>query len=151
MRDAGTMWMSPATAAALADAVLALHVAIAAFVVLMTLAVPIGGALGWRWVRRRSLRWLHVALVLVIAAQAWLGRLCPLTTWEQALRAHAGQATYETSFIGHWLSRVLFFELPWWMFVLAYTAVAVLVMVGWWRWPPEKDARRRGRSAGPGT
>ncbi|NYZ63684.1 DUF2784 domain-containing protein [Luteimonas deserti] len=139
------MHLSPGLAAHLADAVLALHVAIAAFVVAMTLALAVGGPLGWRWVRRRALRRLHVALVLVIALQAWLGRLCPLTVWEQQLRAHAGQTTYDASFVAHWLSRVLFFELPWWVFVLAYTAVAAVVVAGWWRWPPlETPGHRAG-------
>ena len=43
--------MSPAAAALLADAILALHAGIVAFVVLGTLAILAGGPLGWRWVR----------------------------------------------------------------------------------------------------
>ncbi|MCD9028185.1 DUF2784 domain-containing protein [Luteimonas sp. BDR2-5] len=128
--------MSPQTAALLADLLLALHAGIAAFVVLMTLAVVAGGPLGWRWVRRRTPRLVHLALVAVIALQAWLGRLCPLTIWEQQLRNIAGQATYGESFIQHWLSRMLFFEAPWWLFVAAYSLLALLVVLGWWRWPP---------------
>ena len=34
---------------------------------------------------------------------AWIGMICPLTTWEMALRAKAGDATYSGSFIAHWL------------------------------------------------
>lgn len=138
------MVLTPAAAARLADAVLALHASIAAFVVVMTLAVIAGGPLGWRWVRSRALRWLHVTLVVVIALQAWLGQLCPLTTWEQHLRAHAGQSTYGASFVEYWLSRLLFFELPGWMFVVAYTAIAAVAIGGWWRWPPVARTRRRG-------
>src|SRR5690606_33569650 len=132
--------MTPARAALLADAILALHVGVVAFVVLVAFAIPVGGLLGWRWVRGFALRSTHLALVLVIALQAWLGRLCPLTTWEQALRTRAGQDTYGESFIQYWLSRLIFFDAPWWAFVLAYTLFAVLVAAGWWRWPP----RRRG-------
>lgn len=128
------MALSPTAAAHLADAILVLHVGIAVFVVAMSLAVPLGGVRRWRWIRRRGPRVLHAGLVAVIAL---LGRLCPLTTWEQRLRAHAGQATYETSFVGHWLSTVLYLELPWWSFVLAYSVVAVVVVVGWRRWPPD--------------
>ncbi len=131
------MSLSPTAAAHLADAILVLHVGIAVFVVVMSVAVLLGGVRRWRWIRRRGPRVLHAGLVAVIALQAWLGRLCPLTTWEQRLRAHAGQATYETSFVGHWLSTVLYLELPWWSFVLAYTVVAGVVVVGWWRWPPD--------------
>ncbi|MDH5835476.1 DUF2784 domain-containing protein [Luteimonas kalidii] len=132
--------MTPAVAALLADAILALHVGVVAFVVLFTLAIVVGGPLGWRWVRAFALRATHLALMLVIALQAWLGRLCPLTTWEQSLRNRAGQATYGDSFIQYWLSRLIFFEAPWWVFVFAYSAFAGLVALCWWRWPP---VRRR--------
>lgn len=140
------MDLPPTLAAHLADAVLALHACIAVFVVVMTLALAVGGPLGWRWVRRRVLRWLHVTLVLVIALQAWFGRLCPLTVWEQHLREHAGQSGYTTSFVEYWLSRLLFPALPWWVFVAAYTAIAALVVVGWWRWPPVVRSHHEDRS-----
>ena len=81
------MSLSPTAAAHLADAILVLHVGIAVFVVVMSVAVLLGGVRRWRWIRRRGPRVLHAGLVAVIALQAWLGRLCPLTTWEQRLRA----------------------------------------------------------------
>ena len=133
--------MSPTLAAGLADAILVLHAGVVAFVVLGTLAIAAGGPLGWCWVRGRAFRIAHLALVAVIALQAWTARLCPLTTWEQALRNRAGQDTYGESFIQHWLSRLIFFDAPWWAFVFAYTAFAGLVAWCWWRWPPR--ARRR--------
>jgi hypothetical protein len=135
--------MTPRAAALLADAILALHVGVVAFVVLFTLAVVVGGPLGWRWVRGFALRATHLALMLLIALQAWLGRLCPLTTWEQSLRNRAGQATYGDSFIQYWLSRLIFFDAPWWTFVAAYTAFAALVALCWWRWPPIGRRARR--------
>ncbi len=119
----------------LADAILALHVGIVAFVVLGTLAIVAGGAAGWRWVRHRGLRIAHLVLIAFIALQAWLGRLCPLTVWEQQLRARAGGPVYGESFVEHWLSQLIFFEAPWWMFVAAYTGFALLVLACW-RWVP---------------
>src|SRR5690606_19945569 len=104
--------MSPHLAAALADAILALHAGVVGFVVLGALAILAGGPLGWRWVRSFALRSTHLILMLVIALQAWMGRLCPLTTWEQVLRIRAGQDTYGGSFIQHWLSRLIFFQAP---------------------------------------
>lgn len=136
--------LSPRVAAALADAVLVAHVGIVAFVVFGLVAVFVGARLRWGWVRGLHWRVLHVLLMLFIALQAWLGALCPLTVWEQALRRHAGQATYGGSFIEHWLSRLIFFDAPWWMFVAAYSAFAGLVVLAWWRVPP----RRRARGAG---
>ena len=120
-----------------------LHAGVVAFVVLGTLAIVVGGPRGWPVVRSLALRAAHLALMLLIALQAWLGRLCPLTGWEQALRSRAGQDTYGGSFIQHWLSRLIFFEAPWWAFVAAYTTFSALVLAGWWRWPPRR------RRAGP--
>lgn len=131
----------PAAAGLLADAILVLHVGIVAFVLLGALAIPLGAWRGWRWVRGFRWRLAHVLLMGFIAAQAWLGALCPLTTWEQALRERAGQAVYGESFIAHWLSRLIFFQAPWWVFVAAYTAFAALVIVAWFAVPPRRNAR----------
>ena len=77
---------SPTQALWLADAILALHMGIVLFVAGLLPLVLLGGALGWRWVRHFGLRLTHLALMVFIAAQAWLGQLCPLTVWEQDLR-----------------------------------------------------------------
>lgn len=129
------------TAAWLADTLLALHVGVVVFVVLGELLFLVGGWRGWGWVRHFGLRVTHLVLMVFIALQAWLGALCPLTVWEQALRRRAGEAAYEESFIEHWLSRLLYYDLPWWTFVAAYTAFALLVALTW-RWvPPRRRAR----------
>jgi hypothetical protein len=124
----------------LADAILVLHVGIVAFVVLGALAIPLGAWRGWRWVRDLRWRVTHLVLMGVIALQAWLGALCPLTVWEQALRQRAGEAVYGESFIEHWLSRLIFFEAPWWIFVAAYTGFAAFVLLLWWLVPPRRRA-----------
>lgn len=142
---AGLNAITPALAATLADAVLAIHVGVVAFVVLGELLFLIGGWRGWRWVRHFGLRVLHLLLMLVVAAQAWLGALCPLTIWEQSLRSHAGEAGFSGSFIEHWLSQLIFFEAPWWIFVAAYTAFALLVLLTW-RWVPPRRGAAQGES-----
>ncbi len=127
----------------LADAILALHVGVVAFVVLGTLAIPLGAWRRWRWVRGFRWRAAHLALMVAIALQAWLGALCPLTVWEQALRRRAGEAAYEASFVEHWLSRLIFFEAPWWIFVAAYSGVAACVLLLWRLVPPRRRSSGR--------
>ena len=124
--------MNATTATLLADALLALHAGVVMFVVGLLPLILIGGPLSWCWVRGFSLRLTHLALMVFIAAQAWLGQLCPLTIWEQDLRRLAGEASYQESFIEHWLSRLLYWEAPWWVFVAAYTGFAVLLGAAWW-------------------
>lgn len=134
--------MNPTTATLLADALLALHASVVLFVVGMLPLVLVGGASGWRWVRHRGLRFTHLGLMLFIAAQAWLGQMCPLTVWEQALRRTAGQGAYAESFIEHWLARLLYWNAPWWVFVAAYTGFAGLVVWTWWCVRPEHRTTR---------
>ena len=130
--------LSPANAATLADAILVLHVGIVAFVVLGMALVVVGGWRRWRWVHGFRWRLAHLLLMVFVVLQAWLGALCPLTVWEQALRRRAGQHVYDASFIEHWLSRLIFFEAPWWAFVAAYTGFAALVLVAWVKVPPRR-------------
>jgi hypothetical protein len=124
--------------AVLADAVLVLHAAVVLFVVGGLVVVVIGNHAGWGWVNAWWFRLMHLGAIAVVVAQAWLGVVCPLTTLESWLRGQAGQSPYATSFIQHWLHRLLFYDAPWWVFALAYSAFAVLVAAAWWRWPPRR-------------
>ncbi|MGC2523742.1 MAG: DUF2784 family protein, partial [Stellaceae bacterium] len=75
----------------LADLVLAVHLAVILFNVLGLVAVPLGAVCGWRFVRVRWWRLLHVLLLAAVAAQALLGRACILTLWQAALAGGAAQ------------------------------------------------------------
>ena len=120
----------------MADVILGVHLLIALFVVFGQVAVLIGWAKNWRWVRNFWFRITHLITIGFIVIQTWLGQLCPLTIWEQQLRQAAGQAFHDQSFVQYWLSRLLFFDLPWWVFIVVYTAFVLLVLVSWWRLPP---------------
>jgi hypothetical protein len=140
------MSVTPTFAATLADLILVSHVGVVLFVVVGEALFLLGGWFGWQWVRRRGLRIAHLLLMAFIAVQSWLGQTCPLTIWEQSLRRTAGQAAYSQSFIEHWLERALYLHAPWWMFVVAYTAFALLVIATWYWVPPR--ARRAPEAVG---
>jgi len=112
-----------------------------AFVVLGLFAVYAGYFLNWQWVRHRVFRIVHVCAIGYVVGQAWLGIVCPLTTWEMVLRAEAGTATYSGSFIQHWLHSLLYFTLPAWVFVVVYTLFGSLVLVSWLVVKPHKRVR----------
>ena len=120
----------------LADVVLLTHFAVVLFVVLGLPAILIGHRLGWRWTHRPAWRYLHLAAIAVVVAQAWLGQYCFLTHWESSLRIKAGQTGYEVSFIEHWVQRVLYFDAPLWVFACLYSVFGALVAWAWWRYPP---------------
>jgi polyferredoxin len=120
----------------LADLLLVLHFSIAAFIVLALILVWIGAAAGWRWIRNPWFRYLHLAAIAFVAAEALLGYACPLTVWEDLLR---GGVRPET-FVGRWVYRLLYYQAPEWVFTAAYCAwaaasLATLILV-----PPRRTA-----------
>lgn len=115
----------------LADVILILHVLFVAFVVLGLFVVYVGSLLNWQWVRNRAFRIVHLCAIGYVVIQAWLGVVCPLTTWEMGLRAEVGAATYSGSFIQHWLHSLLYFTLPEWVFVVVYTLFGSLALASW--------------------
>ena len=124
---------------ALADAVLVVHVGVVLFVVIGPVVVLVGNKSkrpGWVWVNSLYFRLAHLGAIAYVAAQAWLGITCPLTTLEQWLRASGGETVYGGGFIEHWLSRLLFWNAPAWVFTLIYTLFALMVVAVWWRYPP---------------
>ncbi|HWI81698.1 DUF2784 domain-containing protein [Ramlibacter sp.] len=135
----------------LADAALALHVAIVAFVVGGLVLVVMGNLRGWRRVNRPGFRLAHLIAVGFVVAQAWLGAACPLTTLEMWLRAKARAATYGGSFVAHWLQRLLYYDAPEWVFIAVYSAFGLAVAAAWWAWPPQWPSPRRGRASPPAS
>lgn len=119
-----------------ADLVLALHWSFVLFVIVGLVLILAGGLRGWSWVRNPWFRLGHLLAIGLVAAQAWLGRICPLTTLEMALRSRAGDAVYGGSFIAHWMRTLLYYEAPPWAFAIVYTAFGLLVVAAWIVVPP---------------
>jgi hypothetical protein len=132
-----------ATYRLLADAVLVLHVGVVLFVVGGLVLVLLGNARRWQWVNRWWFRLAHLAAIGVVAAQAWLGVVCPLTTLEMWLRARGGEGVYAGGFIAHWLGRMLYHDAPAWLFTLAYSLFGAAVLYAWWRYPPSSCVERQ--------
>ena len=121
-----------------ADAILALHVLFVLFVISGLLLIFAGKLAGWSWVRNRVFRITHLVAIGIVVLQAWLGRICPLTILEMWLRREAGDATYAGGFVSHWLESILYYRAPAWVFTVAYTAFAALVVLAWVWVRPER-------------
>jgi len=126
----------------LADAVVALHAAYVGFVVAGLLAVLVGYLFHWGWVRNPWFRWVHFLMIAVVVAESLVGITCPLTTWENALRADAGEEVSQATFIGRWANAVLFYQAPDWVFTIAYCAFGALVLGALILVPPRWPAHR---------
>ena len=118
----------------MADVILVVHFGIAAFVVLGLVAVWIGAALGWGWVRNPWFRYAHLGAIAFVAAEAVLGVACPLTVWEDALRGGAGAE----SFVARWMRALLFYQAPEWVFTAAYLAWTAATLVTLRLLPPRR-------------
>ena len=57
---------------------------------------------------RPTFRWIHLPAAVWGALIEFTGWICPLTPWEQALRAQAGQVGYAGGFIEHYILPILY-------------------------------------------
>ena len=123
-----------------ADLVLVVHVAFVLFVIGGLVAVWVGDRFGWRFPRRPGFRLAHLAAIVFVVAESWLGLPCPLTSLERALRTAAGAPTLGEgeSFLGRALARLLYYDAPEWVFTVAYTAFGLAVLATWWWRPPRR-------------
>ncbi|MGQ9504639.1 MAG: DUF2784 domain-containing protein [Thermogutta sp.] len=112
----------------LADLVVAIHLAYVLTVLVGLVLILVGWLFHWRWIRHFWLRLVHLLMIAVVAFQAWIGVICPLTHLENYFRKLAGQSGYSGTFIGHLLESLLYYEAPPWVFVFAYTLVAILIL-----------------------
>ena len=120
----------------IADVLLAVHFAIAIFIVGGLLAVWAGAALKWQWIANPVFRYLHLAAIVFVAAEALLGIACPLTVWEDMLRGNMRP----DSFVGRWLHAALYYRAPDWLFTAAYVAWAAATLVTLVLVPPRRRA-----------
>ena len=112
----------------LGQLILAIHLAVIAFNVAGLALIPLGAAVGWRWVRVRWWRLLHLASLAVVAVQAVAGRACFLTDWQAALTGGDEGAPM----IMRWVNGLIYWPLPIWAFAAAYVAVFAYVAALWW-------------------
>jgi hypothetical protein len=86
----------------LADVIVVAHFAYIAFVVVGQLAIMVGWLAGWQWIRNPWFRLTHLAMISIVVLEAFVGYECPLTTWENKLRVHAGQIPANHTEVPDW-------------------------------------------------
>ncbi|MFL5813662.1 MAG: DUF2784 domain-containing protein [Bdellovibrionia bacterium] len=126
-----------------ADIVLIVH-----FLWVLAIIIPIplilmGARRNWHWIRSFPLRVAHLAMIGIVAAEALLDWICPLTLLENMLRQSAKQSSYGgASFIEYWVGRVLYYDFPTWAFTICYLAVGLLIFILFMKIPPVRRARK---------
>ena len=130
----------------LADAVVVVHFAYVAFVILAFGAIVLGWARRWQWVRNFWFRTIHFLMIAVVVVESLCGVLCPLTDWEDRLRELGGEANQPGSFIGRWVHSLLFVEASPGVLATSYCLFALAVLAMLFvvppRWPTRRSAGR---------
>jgi hypothetical protein len=122
----------------LADAILVVHFLFIAFVLGGQGCILVGAFRRWTWIRRRGFRLAHLVAIAVVVVQSWVGMMCPLTLWESTCRRAAGETNYTDTFVGYWLGKFVYFDVPQWVFTTAYTVFGLIVLTSWFMVKPEK-------------
>jgi Protein of Unknown function (DUF2784) len=128
--------VNPETALHVAQIVLALHMAIALFVIFGMVAIPIGALRHWPPVFGFGWRFAHLAVVLGIAVQKLLGQTCFLSVWEFNLLDRASQAHARVPLIHAWAIDIMHWNMPLWFFTVLYVAVLLYIVWLWRAVPP---------------
>ena len=128
----------------LADLILITHVLIVLFILVGFVLIWIGYFRNWNFVRNFYFRIAHLVAMGFVTVQTILGASCPLTIWENALRMKAGaDPHYEETFIGHWLGKLLFFEISLEVFAILYGLFFVLVLWTFFFVKPRRPLKKR--------
>jgi hypothetical protein len=135
----------------LADAVVILHVAYVGYVVLGQVAIIAAAPFKARWACNPWFRFTHLAAITIVAIEALMGWRCPLTVWEEQLRAMGGTVASSTgeSFMGRLAHNLLFLDgLPEIFFNTLHVAFAVLVFQALLMYPPRWFRFSKGKPEG---
>ena len=124
-----------------ADGIALIHFGYIAFVVVGLAAILIGLSARKGWARNFWFRSLHLLAIVVVAAQALAGVVCPLTILERELRFRAGEEAIKGTFVCHWLHRLIFVRAEPWVFTLAYSLFGLLVLATFILAPPRRPER----------
>jgi hypothetical protein len=81
----------------------------------------------------------------LVAVNAWMGKICPLTIREKEKRETAGDEGYPGTFVGYYLQKVIYVDLPIWVFAIIHTVFAALVLITWLIWPPRWTRSKYGK------
>ncbi|MFB0516052.1 MAG: DUF2784 domain-containing protein [Candidatus Neomarinimicrobiota bacterium] len=122
----------------LTDVVVFIHLGYASFVLVGFMLILAGAVLGWRWIRNRVFRWVHLGCIALVAVEAVVGQICPLTLLENWLLVRSGGVGYERTFIGQLLYDLLYYDFPAWVFTVAYVTLAALTALTLVLIPPVK-------------
>jgi hypothetical protein len=135
----------------LADFIVVFHAMYASFIVFGLVLILLGIAFRWGWVRNFWFRALHLTMIGIVVLETAIGMACPLTEWEKRLRKMAGEGSYTGEFIGYWVHRLIFYDVPSWVCTVLYIGFGLAVLATFVLAPPRWPRRARPQQEGGGA
>lgn len=120
----------------LAELCFLVHAVYFCFVVFGLVAILVGIAFRWKWVRNPWFRSIHLGMISIVVAEALAGIKCPLTVWEQQLRKAAGQVAYTGDFMSYWAHRLMFYRAEPWVISVIQVTFGLAVLAAFVAAPP---------------
>lgn len=105
-----------------------------AYVIGGTFYIWVGAWRHWPGIRAPLFRYSHLGVMLFVAIEAVMGLVCPLTRWEDQLRGELPRV----GFVARWVGRLIYYDLPGWVFTTAYVLLAVALIVTLVWLPPRR-------------
>jgi hypothetical protein len=129
----------------LADLLVFIHALYVGYVVLGQVVIMVAAPFRWEWARNPWFRFSHLLAIAIVAYEALNNIRCPLTVWEEQLRALGGHDIGTGhSFIGRIFHDLLFYpNLPEIFFNTLHVAMFVVVLQGVLMYPPRLWARHK--------
>jgi hypothetical protein len=124
----------------LANTVLFIHFLYVLGVVVPTLLIPIGWKRGWRWAHSITIRALHLSMLTFVLIEILTGIACPLTVLENQFLESAGKPSFQDDFISHWISKIMYWHMPYWGFVVMYASLFGVILLLWKLYPPRRNS-----------
>ncbi|HYT94839.1 MAG TPA: DUF2784 domain-containing protein [Gemmataceae bacterium] len=119
-----------------ADVMSAIHLTLMVFLIFGQLAIIVGIVFRWRWIRNPWFRWIHMAIILIVAVEALIDVNCPLTDWEHDLRRLGGAWGEEMTFTARVVRWLLFPDVSDSVLFGCYIGFALMVLLTFLLAPP---------------
>jgi len=122
----------------LADLIVVAHLAWILFM-LWGCILTVRGFFHTAFFERRLFRTVHFCGIVYVALLAMLGKYCPLTVAENALRrTYDPGLTYPGSFMVHYIEKIVYPNVPQFILLIPTVAIAVFTVVMFIIRPPRK-------------
>jgi hypothetical protein len=121
-----------------ADLIVVVHILYVAYIVLGVWLIVAGLRRKWNWTRNPWFRFTHLLAILIVVYEIIVKAQCPLTVWEMQLRALAGQAVNQSTFMDRLLSFILFADAPVWFIDGLYFAFGLAIALLFVFAPPRR-------------